>query len=77
MPGTRASARSPAEQIAIAFGDDPQSPAADQLARFALAAVDGAFVAGQIDRDATLERLFRPLVPSLVASRRTLLAEAG
>jgi len=64
------------EQIAIAFGDDPQSPATDQLARFALAAIDGAFVAGQIDRDATLERLLRPLVPSLVASRRTLLDRA-
>jgi len=64
------------EQIAIAFGDDPQSPATDQLARFALAAIDGAFVAGQIDRDATLERLLRPLVPSLVASRRALLDRA-
>jgi len=65
------------EQIAIAFGDDPQSPVTDQLARFALAAIDGAFVAGQIDRDATLERLLGPLVPSLVASRRALLAKAG
>jgi AcrR family transcriptional regulator len=64
------------EQIAIAFGDDPQSPATDQLARFALAAIDGAFVASQMDRDATLERLLQPLVPSLVASRRVLLAGA-
>ena len=61
-------------QIAAAFGDDPQSPVTDQLARFALAAIDGAFVAGQSDRGATLEHLLQPLVPSLVASRRTLLA---
>ena len=61
-------------QIAVAFGDDPRSPATDQLARFALAAIDGAFVATQTDRGATLEGLLRPLVPSLVAARRTLLA---
>jgi hypothetical protein len=35
------------ERIAAAFGDDPQSPVTDQLARFALAAIDGAFVAGR------------------------------
>ena len=63
-------------QIAAAFGDDPRSPVTDLLARFALAAIDGAFVACQTDRDATLERLLRPLVPSLVASRRALLAKA-
>ncbi len=61
-------------QIAVAFGDDPQSPVTDQLERFALAAIDGAFVAGQSDRGATLEHLLQPLVPSLAASRRTLLA---
>ncbi len=38
------------EQIAAAFGDDPRSPVTDQLARFALAAIDGAFVASQTDR---------------------------
>ena len=42
----------------------------------ALAAIDGAFVAGQGDRGTTLEHLLQPLVPSLVASRRTLLAKA-
>ena len=61
-------------QIAAAFGDDPRSRVTDQLARFALAAIDGAFVAGQADRGATLEHLLQPLVPSLVASRRALLA---
>src|SRR5262249_20002351 len=60
--------------VAPAFGDDPQRPATDQLARFALAAVEGAFVAGQSDRGATLEHLLGPLGPSLVASRRALLA---
>ena len=60
-------------QIAVAFGDDPRSPGTDQLARFALAAIDGAFVATQTDRGVTLERLLQPLVASLVASRRTLL----
>ena len=63
-------------QIAIAFGDDPRSPTTDQLARFALAVIDGAVVACQTDPGVTLERLLRPLPPALVASRRALLAEA-
>jgi hypothetical protein len=64
-------------QIAVAFGDDPQSPVTDQLARFALAAIDGAFVAIQADHGTTLERLLGPLAPSLVATRRPLLAREG
>jgi AcrR family transcriptional regulator len=64
-------------QIAIAFGDDPQDPVTDQLARFALAAIDGAFVAIQADHGTTLERLLEPLAPSLVATRRPLLAREG
>ena len=64
------------EQIAAAFGDDPHSPATDRLARFALAAIDGAFVACQADRGATLEQLLQPLAPSLGAARRALLAKA-
>ena len=64
-------------QIAVAFGDEPRSAVTDQLARFALAAIDGAFVAGQTDAGVTLERLLRPLPPSLVAARRALLAQAG
>ena len=63
-------------QIAAAFGDDPRSPVTGQLARFALAAIDGAFVACQTDREATLESLLQPLAPSLVASRRALLARS-
>jgi AcrR family transcriptional regulator len=49
---------------------------AGQLARFALAVIDGAFVACQADRGATLEQLLQPLAPSLAASRRALLARA-
>jgi AcrR family transcriptional regulator len=62
-------------QIAIAFGDDPHGPTTDQLARFALAAIDGAVVACQTDRSVTLEWLLQPLAPSLVAARRILLAK--
>jgi AcrR family transcriptional regulator len=64
-------------QLAIAFGDDPHSPVTDQLARFALAAIDGAVVACQADRGVTLGRLLQPLAPSLAASRRALLAKAA
>jgi hypothetical protein len=64
-------------QIAAAFGDDPRSPVTDQLGRFALAAIDGAFVACQADRTALLEQLLRPLAAALAASRRALLAGAG
>ena len=54
-------------QIAIAFDDDPRSSTTDRLARFALAAFDGAFVAAQTDSAVTLERLLEPLAPALVA----------
>jgi AcrR family transcriptional regulator len=64
-------------QVATAFGDDPRTPVTDQLARFALAAIDGAFVAIQADHGATLGRLLEPLAPALVASRRALLAGPG
>ena len=64
------------EQIALAFGDDPDSPATVRLARIALAAIDGAFVASQADPAVTLEELLEPLVPALVGARRALLAKA-
>lgn len=64
-------------QIAIAFGDDPGGPTTDHLARFALAAIDGAVVAVQTDHGVTLEQLLQPLVPSLVASRRALRAKGA
>ena len=64
-------------QIAIAFGDDPNSPTTDQLAHFALAAIDGSFVASQTDDEFTLERLLEPLVPAIIAARRALLRTSG
>ena len=64
------------KQIAIAFDDDPSSATIDRLARFALAAFDGAFVASQADRRVTLERLLVPLAPALVGARRALMARA-
>ena len=65
-----------ASRSRIAFGDDPDSPVTVRLARFALAAFDGAFVASQADPAVTLEELLEPLVPALVAARRALLAKA-
>jgi AcrR family transcriptional regulator len=61
------------KQIALAFQDDPRSATTDQLARFALAAIDGAFVASQSDRAVTLQSVLEPLAASLVAARRELL----
>jgi AcrR family transcriptional regulator len=60
------------KQIAIAFDDHPRTSVTDRLARFALAAFDGAFVASQTDSGASLERLLAPLAPALVAARRSL-----
>jgi AcrR family transcriptional regulator len=62
------------KQIGIAFDDDPSRPVSDELARFALAAFDGAFVASQADPRVRLERLLAPLAAALVAARRALLA---
>jgi hypothetical protein len=62
------------EQLSIAFRDDPRSPTNIQLAQFALAAFDGAFVASQADPAITLVRLLEPLAPALVAARRVLLS---
>ena len=59
-------------QLALAFGDDPRSATTDRLSRFALAALDGAFVASQTDAGASLERLVEPLAPALVAARKAL-----
>jgi AcrR family transcriptional regulator len=64
------------EQIAIAFGDDRESPVTIRLARIALAAIDGAFVASQADDTVKLEDLLEPLVPALVAVRRAVMAKA-
>jgi AcrR family transcriptional regulator len=59
-------------QMQIAFGVDPAGEVADHLARFALAAVDGAFVAFQSEPDVTLGGLLEHLPAALVAVRREL-----
>jgi AcrR family transcriptional regulator len=64
------------EHLATTFGDDPLSPTTDRLARFALAAVDGAFVAVQADPALGLDRLLEPLAPAIVAARRALVAKS-
>ena len=64
------------KQIAIAFDDDPHGATTDELARFALAAFDGAFLASQADPGITLGEVLEPLAPALVAARRRLLAKA-
>jgi AcrR family transcriptional regulator len=58
-------------QISIAFGD-PHDATNDRLARFALAAFDGAFIAARTDPGAMLERILEPLPAALVAARRAL-----
>ncbi|MHB8691941.1 MAG: TetR/AcrR family transcriptional regulator [Solirubrobacteraceae bacterium] len=63
------------KQIATAFDDDPHSPATDQLARFALAAFDGAFLASQADPGIALDQVLGPLAAALVAARRRLLGK--
>jgi hypothetical protein len=60
------------KQIGIAFGDDPHDATTDTLARFALAAIDGAFIAHQTDPHAALENLLQPFAASLGAIRKTL-----
>jgi AcrR family transcriptional regulator len=64
------------EQIGLAFGDDPDSPTTVRLARIALAAIDGAFVASQADGKVPLHDLLEPLVPAVIGARRALLAKA-
>lgn len=61
------------EQIALAFADDPDSELTHQLARVALATIDGAFIARQTDTAVTLEELLQPLATALPAIRRALL----
>jgi AcrR family transcriptional regulator len=55
------------EQMQIVFGVDRRSAAADRLARFALAAFDGAFVAQQADPTVSLLRLLEHLPAALIA----------
>lgn len=60
------------EQMRIVFGVDPHGNEADHLARFALAAFDGAFVAGQSHPEVSLAGLLQHLPAALKAVRREL-----
>jgi AcrR family transcriptional regulator len=57
-------------QMQIVFGLDHDNAEADHLARFALAAFDGAFVAHQSDPEVHLGDLLRHLPAALIAVRR-------
>ncbi len=62
-------------QLAIAFDDDPRNRVVDRVARLALAAIDGAFVAASADRSITIAQILEPLPDALVAARRALRAK--
>ena len=64
------------DQMRVAFGVDPLGRDADHLARFALAAVDGAFVAHQSEPAVSLAALLEHLPTALVAVRRELARSA-
>jgi AcrR family transcriptional regulator len=56
------------KQLALAFDANPRSKAIDQLARFSLAAIDGAFIASHTDPGVSVRRVLEPLVPVLAAA---------
>jgi AcrR family transcriptional regulator len=58
------------KQLALAFDMDPRSRKTDQIARFALATIDGAFVASRSDRSVKLAQLLDPLPDALAAAYR-------
>jgi hypothetical protein len=59
-------------QMGIVFGIDAKGDVADHLARFTLAAFDGAFVAHQSHPEVTLAGLLEHLPAALIAVRREL-----
>jgi AcrR family transcriptional regulator len=59
-------------QMNIVFALDPEGEAADTLSRFALAAVDGAFVACQSEPQIPLAARLQHLPTALIAVRREL-----
>jgi AcrR family transcriptional regulator len=63
------------EQMHVVFGVDRGSAAADHVARFALAAFDGAFVAQQANPKVSLLRLLEHLPAALMAIHRDLQAQ--
>jgi AcrR family transcriptional regulator len=56
------------KQLAVAFDADPRSRKVDQLARFTLASIDGAFVASRSERSVKLAQVLAPLPDALVAA---------
>ena len=60
-------------QIAIACDDNARSRVVDSVARLALAAIDGAFVAASADRSITLAQILEALPDALVSAHRALL----
>jgi AcrR family transcriptional regulator len=61
-------------QMQIVFDVDPEGAEADRLARFALAAFDGAFVASQTSEEVQLGELLEHLPAALKAVHRDLTA---
>ena len=64
------------QQIALAFGDAPDSAVTVRLARIALAAIEGAFVSVSGRARSQARGLVEPLAPAVVGARRALLAQA-
>jgi AcrR family transcriptional regulator len=56
------------KQLTLAFDGEPRRGTSDQLARFALAAIDGAFVATRADRSVKLGHVLKRLPEILVAA---------
>jgi AcrR family transcriptional regulator len=65
-----------AGQIAIAFGAEPSDEVVVRLARFTLAAFDGAFVAWQAEPSITLDGVLEHLPSALIAMRRAQLQQS-
>jgi len=64
-------------QMEIVFGFGRRTAAADRLARFALAAFDGAFVAWQADPHLRLPDLLSPLPAALIGAKHGVRSAAG
>lgn len=60
------------DEIRFAFGSDADDATADSLGHFALAAIDGAFIAQQAEPDVSLHAILAGLPAALVAIRREL-----
>jgi hypothetical protein len=60
------------DEISVAFGPDTDDNTADRLAHFALAAIDGAFIAQQTEPGVSLRAILDGLPAALIAIRREL-----